>query len=299
MTSQTLRIAASSANLGPGFDCLALALDLFNVIHIESKERGEEIIFHGEGEDELPLDSSNLLIRALEMVFEDLGRRPSGFHLSVTNNIPLRSGLGSSATAVLGGILAGCSLVNADLGTSEILRLASRLEPHADNTAASLLGGFVAVAIEADEVISRSIPIPDLTVAVVLPEINLSSQSMRQVLPPMIPHTDAAFTLGRAILTLEALRSGDFEQLRWSMKDRLHQPYRQDFIPGYERVQSAAIDAGAAAVTLSGAGPSMIAFAPEKHEQIARAMQETFHAVGVGSRRFILHATDEGAELSN
>lgn len=291
----TFQTPASSANLGPGFDCLALALNLFNTIHVEASTSEEEISIHGEGEDELPRDGSNLLVRALETVFEELNQRPPGYRLSVANEIPLRSGLGSSSAAVAAGVIAGCYLLNKALSPDELLQLASRLEPHADNLAACLMGGFVAVATDNKRIIARSIPIHPTRVAVITPEIELHTLSMREALPRSIPHGDAAYSVSRAILTVEALRNGNYDELRWAMKDRLHQPYRQKFIPGYEAVRKAATEAGAAAVALSGAGPSMIAFAPEKHDQIAQAMKEAFLAVDIRSKWYILQVTGDGA----
>jgi homoserine kinase len=261
---------------------------------MESLEKGLVVEVEGEGADELPRDSSNLMVRAARSVFERLGWNPPGLRLHAENRIPLSSGLGSSAAAVVGAVTAANELGRGGLSTDEILALSLEWEGHADNAAASLYGGLNLVSVDSHGILARQVPIPSIKVAVAQPSFGLSTQSMRQALPSQVSLVDAATNLGRALLTVEALRSGDYNFLARAMKDRLHEPFRARFIPGFEQVIDAARRAGAAAVTLSGAGPSLVGFAPMGHERIARAMVEAWAGFGVEARPFALGCAAEG-----
>jgi homoserine kinase len=289
-----LSVPASSANLGPGFDALGMALELRNTLEMRVIEEGLAVEVEGEGLDELPRDDTNLMVKVAGAVFEKVGRRPSGLGLYCVNRIPLRSGLGSSAAAAVGAAAAANALVDGGLSTDELLWIASEWEGHADNAAASLHGGLNLVAVESGEVLVRNVSLPPMRVAVAQPNFGLSTQRMREVLPSRVPTEDAAYNLGHALLTVEALRSGEYNFLGKSMTDRLHQPFRAAHIAGYDSVIEAARRAGAAAVVLSGAGPSLIAFAPGGHERIARAMVEAWAGTGIEARGLALAVATEG-----
>jgi len=298
MSNVSVTVPASTANLGPGFDCLALALDLHNAIEVDVKGEGIEIVIEGEGVDQLPRDDTNLCLQAFKKRFEVFGTFPPGMILRLQNRIPLSSGLGSSSAAIIGGLLAADALLGRTSSPTQILKLALELEDHLDNAAASLLGGFVAVTMEGDDILTQQIPVPDLSLVIILPEISISTSQMRQVLPSHITHQDAVHNLSHLAFTIEALREGDFERLGKVMKDKLHQPYRVPLLPGYHEAEKAAFDAGAAAVTLSGAGPAMVAFARENHGAIAQAMQDAFNAIGLEARQFILPVDHTGATVT-
>lgn len=294
MKTVRLNVPASTANLGPGFDALGLALELRNTVEMGSIEEGLVVELEGEGADELPRDGENLMIRAAQALFDRIGRKPKGLKLQAVNRIPLRSGLGSSAAAVVGALAAANVLVDGGLSTDELLQLALGLEGHADNAAASFYGGLnVVTATDDGEVLVRQIPIPSLRVAVAHPSFGLSTQSMRQVLPKQVLLEDAAANIGHALLTVEALRTGDYALLGHVMSDRLHQSCRARHIPGFEQVVLAARKAGAAGVALSGAGPSVVAFAPSGHERIARAMVEAWADAGIEARDLTLSAAGQ------
>jgi homoserine kinase len=291
--SVRLNVPASTANLGPGFDALGLALELRNTVEMESIEEGLVVEIEGEGADELPRDAENLMVKAARILFDRVGRKPKGLKLKAVNRIPLRSGLGSSAAAVVGALAAANVLVNGGLSTDVLLQLALDLEGHADNAAASFYGGLNVVAATEGEVLVRQIPIPSIRVAVALPSFGLSTQSMRQALPKEVPLKDAAANIGHALLTVEALRSGDYALLGRVMTDRLHQAHRARHIPGFEQVVRAARQAGAAAVALSGAGPSLVAFAPSGHDRIARAMVEAWAGAGIEARDLTMPVAEQ------
>jgi homoserine kinase len=297
MKKVSVTIPASTANLGAGFDCLALALGLRNTVELWEISAGLEIDVEGEGEGRVPLDSTNLIVRAAEQVFEKTGKRPTGLRVHAINAIPLGSGMGSSAAAVVGGLSAANTLVDGGLNRDELLRLACKIEGHPDNAAAALFGSLVLVSFNAEELLARSLKVPPLKVIVALPNIRLSTAETRAALPEQVPVSDAVFNLGHALFTLQALTSGNEALLRWAVADRLHQPYRKRFIPGYDSVVAEARKAGAVAVALSGAGPSLVAFASSKHAEIADAMKAAFESKGLACRTFILPVDQQGVQI--
>ncbi len=291
-------VPATTANLGPGFDCLGLSLDLWNEATFTVE--GDHLSLSIEGDDGgvLPRDERNLVIRALRFFCEE--RRlpiPRGLKVTCNNRIPLGSGLGSSAAAVLMGILGAGALFEQQVQTGEALELAAQMEGHADNAAAALLGGLVIVSPADTGWLVRRIEVPELQVAYVLPSIDLPTRTARAALPPQVPLKDAAFNLGRSALVIEALRSGDLNLLSQAMEDRLHQPFRFPLVAGAEDARLAARRAGAAAVALSGAGPSLIAFTAGSPAPVAAAMKAAFETAGVGSRSYVLKTTLCGARV--
>ena len=301
MKKVSVSTPASTANLGAGFDCLALALGLRNLVELWDVGRGAglEIDIEGEGEDRLPTGPTNLIARAAERVFAKVGRRPTGLlRLHAVNGIPLSSGMGSSAATIVGGLVAANALVEGGLPREALLRLAYEMEGHPDNAAAALYGGLTLVSAAGEELMARSVPVPNMRVVVALPDMRLSTAEARAALPAQVPLADAVFNLGHALFTVEALRAGDEALLGWAIGDRLHQPYRQRLIPGYAAVVAAARQAGAAAVALSGAGPSLVAFANTRHTEIAAAMQAAFLANGLASRTFVLPVDRQGVQVS-
>lgn len=303
--SVSVRVPATTANLGPGFDCLGLALDLWNVATFRLSGDGLRLRVRGEGAGLLPEDGENLVARAAAMLFRQQGAQPpAGLEIECENGIPLGSGLGSSGAAVLAGLLGANAMLGAPSGANamlgapleraEILRLAVEIEGHADNAAAALEGGLVIVAAAQDGFLTRRVDVPALPVCIVLPAVDLPTRAARAALPASVPMADAVFNLGRTALVVEALRAGDLALLGAAMDDKLHQPYRFPLIAGAESARAAALKAGATAAGLSGAGPSLVAFGGDP-AQVAAAMQAAFTAAGVKSRAFITRATADGA----
>lgn len=297
MKKVAVTVPASTANLGPGFDCLALALSLRNTVEFYETGQGLELDVEGEGEERIALDSTNLIVRAAEAVFEKAGRRPAGLRVHAVNGIPVGSGMGSSSAAIVGGLAAANALVDARLTRDDLLRLATEIEGHPDNVAAALFGGLTVASASGEELLVKSLAVPPLKVVIVLPSLKLSTAEARAALPAQVPLKDAVFNLGRVLFTVQALTQVDYELLRFAMADRLHQPYRKALIPGFDEVSMAARKAGAAAVALSGAGPSLVAFAPDRHWEIANAMKAAFEAAGLSSRTFVLPADRQGVQV--
>lgn len=292
-------VPASSANLGPGFDSLALALGLHNAIALTEAEQGLSFHFTGEGADELARDPSNMVVRAAQAVFREVGRAPSGIRVRIHSDVPLSSGLGSSATALLGGIVAANGLLGYPLKRDKLLELAIKLEGHPDNVTAAYFGGLVISSYDGEELVFKTVSIESLNVVVVLPEIKYATDEARGALPEDIPLKDAAQNVGRTALVVQALVEGDYDLLGRAMRDRLHEPYRRKFVSGFEEASDAAREHGAAAVALSGAGPALIAFAEEGHEAVARAMAGAFqNATGNPARSWILPVDTQGIAIS-
>lgn len=296
MKKVRVKVPASTTNLGPGFDCLGLALKLYNVVEIE-KIPGSKVIIEieGEGEVDLPKDKRNIIFPALEAVFRRVGEKPRGLRIRQINNIPLGRGLGSSAATRLAGIAGANRLLEARLSTEEILSLATQLEGHPDNVAASLLGGFVIVAqtLRGLQWIKMDFP-ASLKVLLVIPEILVPTRRARDVLPRMVPISDAVFNLSRLGIFLSSLTLKKWENLLFATQDKLHQPYREPLIPGMEKVFQAARNAGARAVFVSGAGSGIAALVDKERKRVAEAMQEAFVSQGVKSKTMLLDTDKEG-----
>jgi len=295
-----VRVPASTANLGPGFDCLGLAIGLYTTVEMSLLEPGEGLQFEmvGEGAGRVAGDTNNLIIRSANSVWEATGQGPVAMSVKVINDIPLGMGMGSSAAAAVSGVVAANALAGGVLSRSDLLRRAAHLEGHPDNAAAALFGGLVMVSAVGEELMWATPTIAPLKVAIAMPGVRLSTAEAREALPKQVPMQDAVFNIGRTAFVVRALETGDYEMLGWAMTDKLHQPYRRKLIPGFDAAVSAARTAGAAAVALSGAGPSVAAFAPNGHEKIAEAMKIAFELSGVSCRTFVLPVDRQGPQIS-
>jgi homoserine kinase len=301
-----IKVPATSANLGPGFDALGLALDLWNETTIstdpftDSRKKTDKasVTVHGEGEGLLPSNEKNMLVRTAQKLADRLGQSLPPFHADCVNAIPMSSGMGSSSAAILTGLLAGNALLNSPLAQEELLNIAAEMEGHPDNVAPAMLGGLIVAIIEENKVVGRQIPLGgDFHVTVVLPDFYLPTKQARAALPKRIPMKHAVYNISRAALVVEAFRSGDLKLLGQVMSDKLHQPYRLKLIPGAQAAMEAAQQAGAEAVALSGAGPSLIAFSSKAEAGISESMRRAFEAEGLAARVFHLRASSMGAEI--
>jgi len=264
----TVEAPASSANLGAGYDCLGVALALTNRIELEVRawSRGEiELTVEGEGRDELPADRENRFVRGLEAALRAArGELPAGvgWRISMHNQIPLARGLGSSAAATVGGVLAGNALAGEALSMVEMLGLACEIEGHPDNAAAALLGGFVVSARDGEGVEAIRFDSPrDLRAVLFIPELRLPTGEMRAALPLTVPLADAVANLGAVAVGVAGLATGRYDLLARLTVDRLHEPYRSAVFPQLPRMVEAARGAGALGACLSGAGSTILAFA--------------------------------------
>ncbi|GAB4400047.1 MAG: homoserine kinase [Anaerolineales bacterium] len=293
-----VRVPATCANLGPGFDCLGLALDLWNEVRFSLTGEGFRYRVSGEGGAALNGQADTLLTQSFYRVYQRLGKEPpAGVLAQAENGIPLASGLGSSAAATIAGLMGVNALLGNPLTAGDLLRLATETEGHPDNAAPALLGGLVISAQLEAEIVTRRFEVPALRAVIVRPEVELLTRAARAVLPHSVLRADAVFNLSRVTLVVEALRDGDLDLLAKVMDDKLHQPYRLAHIPGGWAAYAAAKRFGAAA--LSGAGPSIIAFVPDSDAEAALgAMKAAFGEAGIGSRGFSTRPSSSGAALT-
>lgn len=308
----TVTVPATTANLGPGFDCLGLALELRNEIRLlrsgtDIPYKDSETIYsieaHGIDVDKIPRDHSNLAIEAIEKLFCLIERRPETLNLRLKNCIPVGSGLGSSSSAIIAGLVGGNALFENPVPQEVLLRIAVEMEGHPDNVAPALLGGLVlGVLPDAEmgppELLIQRWDSPDLTSVVVLPDFRLLTSEARAVLPTVVSRSDAIFNISRLGYLINALTTGNFNALRVAMGDKLHQPHRLNLIPGASAAYRAAMAQGALGVALSGAGPSLIAFTIENKEAIAQAMIGAFNDAGLDCRMWLLNPTNQGVTVS-
>ncbi|MGZ4199271.1 MAG: homoserine kinase [Thermoleophilia bacterium] len=289
---------ATTANLGPGFDCLGLALDLWNVATFTLAGEGVEVRVAGEGSGLLPHGADNLVVRAFRRLFDEAGTpMPPALRIDCEVAVPLASGLGSSAAAIVTGLLGANELLGRPVGAATILALATEVEGHADNVAAALYGGLAVVVNGEEGLLTERIEVRPVEVALAVSQIEYSTRASRAELPTHVALADAVYNMGRAALVVEALRRGDLELLGKAMDDRLHQARRLERMPGGPEAMAAAREAGAAAVAVSGSGPSLIAFpAPGAAvDDVAAAMVAALARAGVRSRPFSLATSDCGA----
>lgn len=298
-----VEVPATTANLGPGFDSLGLALDVWNRFDVaipeEGEQKGVQVSCEGEGEGALPEGAENLVYRAMVRCF-DGEELPESLRIHIHNRVPLSSGLGSSATAVVAGVLAANAFRRRPLSDDRLLELATEIEGHPDNVAPALRGGLVVSALKrGGGVEAVSVQLPEaLKVCVAVPDLHLSTRFARAKLPEQIPRSDAVFNLSRAALWVAAATAGEFEALRTATEDALHQPYRSEFIPGLEEVFAAALDRGAFGVALSGSGPSVAAFCSEQRlAAVGEGMREAFRRAGLAARIIATHPSPSGARL--
>jgi homoserine kinase len=292
-----IRVPASSANLGPGFDALGLALALYDEVEVTPVASGLRVEVHGEGAGQVPTDEDHLVVRALRAACHRLDHRLDGLVLRCHNNIPHARGLGSSAAAAVAGVLAGYALAGREPDEAA-LDLAAGFDGHADNVGASLLGGLV--ISWRDEQSFRAIrvePHPDLAPVLLVPEGTSATKITRALLPAGVPHADAAFTAGRAALLVHALTAAP-QLLLAATEDRLHQPYRRSAYPATGRLVDALRTAGVPAA-VSGAGPTVLALpASGGLPTLAEATGFTRYRLGVArsGATVIVRGGGDGAE---
>ena len=256
----SVRTPATSANLGPGFDALGLALALYDDVTARVADGGFAVTVTGEGAGELPADEKHLVVRAMLTTFDELGERPPGLAVECVNRIPQARGLGSSSAAIVAGVrLARALVTGVDFGAGDALRVAARIEGHPDNVAPCLLGGFTIAWTEgAGARAARLDTHPGVRPTIFVPAEKGYTAAARRALPPAVPHADAAFNAGRSALLVHALTK-DPTLLLPATEDRLHQGYRGEAMPGTASLVAALRSVGVPAV-VSGAGPSVLAF---------------------------------------
>ncbi len=294
-----MRVPASSANLGPGFDVLALALDLW--IDVEANEAREASVrWIGEGRREVPLDRRNLIVRAAQDPFRGWSRPLDGIALRVHNTVPIGRGLGSSAASIVAGIILGARLRGLRITPQRVLELGFALEGHGDNLAAALFGGFCAVAVSDGGVRAHRLDWPERWRAVLFVPTAISpTHQARRLVPTRPRRADAVFNLGRVAEWVLACARRDGSLLASATQDRLHQPGRSRAYPYLDDAIAAALHAGALGAALSGAGGSVIAIVEGNTTGVSRALAAVARTHRVQGKVLRLAAASRGAFMRN
>lgn len=300
-------VPATSANLGPGFDTLGVALDVRNIIAMDETGILDDVVIQveGAGGGSLERPEQNMVYQAARKVFERLAYQPNGLLIREQVAIPVARGMGSSAAAIVGGLVAANGLVAQRTGRpgltrDELLAMAVAIEGHPDNVTPAMVGGFTVSCMDEERgpLHVRFDPPPGLRAVIVMPEVQVvgnKTEQSRGVLPTAVTLQDAVYNLNRTALLVAALAKGRIDLLSVATQDRLHQPYRAALTPGLRSVLQAALAAGAKGVALSGAGPSVLAFVEEEAEPVIRAMEGAFQWAGSDARSLVADLSRSGA----
>jgi len=292
----SVRVPATSANLGCAFDCAALALSLYLDIHVTPRhDRSITVQYRGETPERIPSDESNLIARTIRQTLESW-RKPRGFDLVIDNQIPVGVGLGSSAAAIVGSLAACHWLADTTLFDEQLISLATKLEGHPDNVAAAWHGGFTISLQSGERVLAYTCPVPDtLKLVLVVPNYAMPTEKARQVLPGQYSRADAVHNLQRAVALAAQFFSGKADFHRFFFDDRWHQPHRAPLIPGLADVLSFS-HADLLGVCLSGAGPAVLAFVRGDGVAVGEAIRAKLAEHNIQSQPHVLAADNLGAK---
>ena len=298
MSVFSIIVPATSANLGPGFDCIGVALTLYNEFKFTPLEEGRVFInVTGPEAAQVKTDETNLLYQAFMSFYQHLKQTPPSVKIDIKLGVPLARGLGSSATAILGGLLGANILAGKPLNRKQLMELAIAMEGHPDNVVPALLGGCQLTATSNGKQEVCDIPWEREVIPVIaIPDFELSTSEARKVLPKQVEHKDATFSTAHLGLLLRGLETGKEEWLKQALQDRLHQPYRKSLIKGYDSVYSAALSAGAYGMVISGAGPTLLALTDTLHsEGVEIAMTTAWNQQGIRAVTQSLQVDTQGA----
>ena len=303
-----VRVPATTANLGPGFDCLGMALDLWNEVRVEvldapGESDGPVVLVQGQGSVDLPGDGSNLVLRAMTHLFREARLDMPALRLHCYNRIPLKRGLGSSSAAIVGGLVAANHLLPEHpesgghaFSKEELLDMAVHIEGHPDNVTPALLGGLQLVVQEDDVLLAAPVPVPDDIHAVIfVPQMTIGTEEARAVLPASISREDAVYNMGRVALLVNALGTKRLGDLYLATGDRLHQPYRQKLFPAMKVIFEGALKGGALGVFLSGSGSTILALTGGREMTVAYEMAEAARQANIEGEVKITKPTSLGA----
>ena len=303
MTLVRVKAPATTANMGPGYDCLGMALDVWNTIEIEVLDSGEPVVeVTGEGAGELGTGRDNLVYRSMEFLFQDAEQEMPMVRIRCDNAIPLARGMGSSAAAIAGGLVAANAICSQDYTPNDLLEMAATIEGHPDNVAAAVLGGMQLVISDKTEEGSRlyTVPInvpPELHAVIFVPQVRIATEDARAVLPEKVTVADAVHNMGRVGLLVASMATNHPEYLAIATQDLLHQPYRQPLFPAMKVIFKAALDAGALGVFLSGSGSTVLALTQGREMTVAYEMAEAARQASVEGNVSVTQPTVRGAHL--
>lgn len=307
----SVRVPATVANIGPGFDCFGLALPLYNTITIE------ETVLPGTGieinvlaaedvTDELslehiPMDENSIVYKAIELLYNSIGQSPSELKITIHSEIPIAKGLGSSASVIVGGLIAANELLGKPADKAALLSIATEVEGHPDNVTPAIVGGITLSSTEDDgSIIYRNLPWPeDWVLTVCVPEYELATEISRSVLPKDVPLTDAVYNAQRTAMFIQAINNNDTELMKLALKDKLHQPYRMKLVPGFEKIQqNLRHEESVLGVVLSGAGPSVLVVSLKNNlDKVKAIIKDSLDELSINAQLYTLPLDKEGAKV--
>lgn len=307
----SVKVPATTANLGSGFDCLGMALPIYNVITIEEtvlpgtgieinilNETGVENAFAME---HIPTDENNLVYKAVEMLYNSIGQNPSELKITVKSQIPVARGLGSSASVIVGGLLAANELLGNPADEPALLSIATEVEGHPDNVTPAIVGGLVLTSMEDDgSIVYRKLIWPeDWVITVCIPDYELATDISRSVLPKEVPMADASFNLRRIAMFMHAIQNKDEELMKLALQDKLHQPYRMKLVPGLNQIiKNLKHEESVLGCVLSGAGPSILIISKKNNlDKIKSIVSETWADLNVKTDIRTLKIEEQGAQI--
>ena len=293
-----IKVPATTANLGSGFDCVGLALDLWNEIEIVYGERGLQVL--GYGSETLSNPADNLMYTSFERLINESGQSIPDVKLISTNRVPLARGLGSSAAAVVGGLFAANVLIGEPLSSSELLDLATKIEGHPDNVAPAIYGGFTVGVKDQTKWIIDEVKVPnELNAVLFIPDFCIETHQSRSNLPSTYSRSDLIYNVGRVALLINAFSKNDLSLLNIATKDKIHQPYRSGSIPGFKVITRAAINGGAFGVYISGSGPTIVALTTGNEVTVRYEIAEAARLSQIDGESVIIPISKNGASVIN
>lgn len=307
----SVKVPATSANLGPGFDCLGLALPIYNTITIEETVlpgTGIEINLMSEEEtdlvfDTIPKDENNIVYKAVQMLYNSIGQEPSELKINIQSQIPLTRGLGSSASVVVGGLLAANKLLGSPADEKALLSLATEVEGHPDNVAPAILGGFVLASLEEDgSMVYTKLDWPcEWDITVCIPDFELATAIARSVLPEQVPIQDAVYNAKHLAMLIQAVNKKDAELMKTALHDKLHQQYREKLIPGMKEIMEAfKHEDGIIGCVLSGSGPALLVISHNyDFDKIKSVVKEVWEPQGFKPEVKTMKIEQQGAVILN
>ncbi|MBQ4087970.1 MAG: homoserine kinase [Clostridia bacterium] len=260
MGTVKVRVPGTSANMGPGFDSLGLALSIYNYIEATETDGGLTIeILDAETKEFLPTDEKNLVYKSMKYLFDKVGYQPKGLKLTLKSEVPVTRGLGSSSACIVGGLMCANELSKAKLSKRQIMEMATAIEGHSDNVCAACVGGFTVSVYNKEEIFYYSHKIEgDLKFLVLIPDYAVTTQKARNTLPGYYPRREVAFNISHASLMVASMVSGNYENLLCAIDDKVHEPYRKVFIDGYQKIYNKLKAYGALGTYISGSGPTLV-----------------------------------------
>lgn len=302
----SVKVPATTANLGPGFDCLGLALPVYNIVTVEETimpGTGIEINIIDETHEQdiisIPTDENNIVYKAIELLYNSIGQTPSELKITIKTHIPIARGLGSSAAVIVGGLMAANELLGRPADEAALLSIATEIENHPDNITPAVVGGFVVSSLEEDgSVIYSKMNWPkDWNITVCIPDYELATDIARSVLPPEVPMRDAIFNLKHTAMLVQAVNTHDEKLMKAALNDRLHQQYREKLIPGLKEIKEALKhEENVMGVVISGAGPSVLVISHGNNlDKIRETVSNVWLDLNVKSKILTLQVEENGA----